>query len=432
MKKNKLVVVGGGFAGLNAVKSLAHSDLDILLIDTKNHHLFQPLLYQVAAGVISPAEIATPFREILKNQKNVSFLMATVVAIEKEKKQVLLGSGEIISYDFLILAVGARHSYFGNNEWEALAPGLKTIDDALTIREKILLSFEKAERLCNKESIEKYLNFVIVGAGPTGIEMAGAIAEIAHKTLFRSFSNIDPKKSKIYLIEGFSRVLPSFPEKLSFIAKKSLENMGVIVLTGERVNEITKEGVVINGKRIEAENIIWAAGNQASFLLKTLNEKLDNQGRVIVDKNLSINGHPEIFIVGDAAHRLDENNNPLPAIAPVAIQQGIYVAKQIRKNLKYPKPFKYFDKGSIATIGTHRAVGFIRHSLISGFFAWVIWCLVHVMYLVTFRNRIIVMLKWAFNYLTGGRSSCYIKQSIDEQLFSKNTKGHSAPDFSQN
>jgi len=414
----KVVVVGGGFAGLNVIQPLKKANLDILLIDKKNHHLFQPLLYQVASAALSPADVATPLREIFSLQKNTTVIMGTVKKIEKEKKQIVLMNGDLVSYDYLVLAPGARHSYFGNDQWEPLAPGLKTITDALQIREKILVSFEKAERMDSISEAEKFLNFVIIGAGPTGVEMAGAIAEIAHKTLFKNFRRINPEKSKIYLVEAAPRVLPPFPEKLSEKARKNLEDMGVRVVTGELVTDVTEEGVQVGDDFIPARNIIWAAGNQAAPCLKTLDVPLDRQGRVIVEPDLTVPDYPEIFVIGDAACAMGKDQKPLPAIAPTAIQQGRYVSKIIKKQIpkKKRRPFRYFDKGSIATIGTNRAVGYVGKMLLSGFFAWLTWGFIHVFYLVSYRSRFTVMLNWVFHYLTGLRGARLIHKGLDEEM----------------
>ncbi len=419
----KVVVIGGGFGGLNVIKSLKKAHLDIFLIDKKNHHLFQPLLYQVASAALSPADIATPLREIFSMQKNTTVMMGTVKKIEKEEKKIILENEEVISYDFLVIAIGARHSYFGKNEWEVFAPGLKTITDALKIREKVLISFEKAERTDSRLEAEQFLNFVIIGAGPTGVEMAGAIAEIAHKTMFKNFRRIHPEKSKIYLVEATPYVLPSFPKRLSYKAKKNLEKMGVRVITGEFVTNINEEGVQVGKIFISAKNIIWAAGNQVSPLLKTLDIPLDRQGRAIVNSDLSIPDYPEIFVIGDAACCIGKNKKPLPAIAPTAIQQGRYVAKLIKKRIPPSKrrPFRYFDKGSIATIGTNKAVGFIGKFLISGLFAWLTWGFIHVVYLVNYRSRFSVMLSWGFHYLTGLRGARLIHKALsEEKTLSKN------------
>jgi len=417
MGGTKVVVIGGGFAGLNVVQSLSKTNLDILLIDQKNHHLFQPLLYQVASAALSPADIATPLREILSAQKNTSVIMGTAKKIEKTQRKVTLSDGSLITYDYLVVAPGASYSYFGRDEWKLLAPGLKTIPDALKIRENILLSFEKAERMKNDQQAEKFLNFVIIGGGPTGVEMAGAIAEIANRTLFKNFRHIKPEKSNIYLIEASSRLLPPYPEKLAIKAKKSLERMGVCVLTGNSVTHITPQGVRVGEKFIPAHNIIWAAGNQAAPVLKTLDVPLDRQGRVIVEPDLTIKDHADIFVIGDAACVFDRSNKPLPAIAPTAIQMGRYVSKLIKRQTPKEKrhPFRYFDKGSIATIGTNKAVGYIGRMLISGFFAWIIWGFIHVFYLVSYRSRFTVMLNWLFHYLTGLRGARLIHSPLDQE-----------------
>ena len=418
MNLKKLIIIGGGFGGLNVALKLKNAPVEITLIDKKNHHLFQPLLYQVASAALSPADIATPLREIFANQKNATVIMGTVESIDKKKREIVLVNGDHIPYDYLVVAAGARHSYFGNDQWEPLAPGLKTITDALKIRERILISFEKAERMDSIHEAEKYLNFVIIGGGPTGVEMAGAIAEIAHQTMFKNFRRINPEKSKIYIVEGAPRVLPPFPEKLSIRAKKDLEKMGVRVITGELVTNITEEGAQVGNDFIAARNVIWAAGNQASSLLKTLDVPLDRQGRAMVEPDLSIPKHPEIFVVGDAACTIGKDGKPLPAVAPTAIQQGRYVGRIIRRQVRKEKrrPFKYFDKGGIATIGKNRAVGFFRGMHFKGIFAWLIWGFIHVFYLVSYRSQFAVMLDWVFHYMTGLRGARLIHKNIDDEL----------------
>ncbi len=416
MIHTKIVIIGGGFGGLNVALSLGKHNCDTTLIDKKNHHLFQPLLYQVATAALSPADIATPLRQVLGRQKNTTVIMGTVSQIDKENKAIHLANGETIAYDYLVVAVGARHSYYGRDEWEPLAPGLKTVRDALTIRERVLISFEQAERMDSYSEAEPYLQFVVIGGGPTGVEMAGAIAEIAHKTLFKDFKRIRPEKSKIFLVEGTNRLIPSFPESLSERAKKDLEKMGVIVITGKRVTQVSEEGVKVGDDFIAAKNIIWAAGNAASPLLKTLDVPLDRQGRVITEKDLSVPGHPEIFVIGDAACVMGKKGRPLPAVAPAAIQEGRYVAKVIRRKIPAQKrrPFKYFDKGGVATIGKNKAVGFFRRWKFSGLFAWLIWGVIHIFYLVNYRSRFGVMLDWVFHYTTGLRGARLIHKSIDE------------------
>lgn len=412
----KVVILGGGFAGLNAAKAFGNTKFDVWLIDKTNHHLFQPLLYQVASAALSPGDIAVPIREILSPYDNITVLMGEVESIDKENRQVLLKGGDRVGFEYLIVALGARHSYFGNDDWEPFAPGLKTLNDALMIRERILISFEKAERCDSISEARKYLNFVIIGGGPTGVEMAGAIAEIAYETMLKNFRRIDTTNTKIYLVEGSPHILPVYPEKLSNKAAGYLEHFGVHVITGKRVTKVTKDEVTVEDQVIPAENVIWAAGNQASHVLKTLGSELDRQGRVKVEKDLSVPGSPEIFVIGDAACALDKNEKPLPALAPVAVQQGRYVAHLIRKKL--PKedrpPFSYLDKGTMATIGKMKAVGMFGQMQYSGVFAWLAWCFVHIMYLIGFRNRLVVLLQWIFSYLSSQRGVRLIYRSTDE------------------
>lgn len=421
MPYSKVVIVGGGFGGLNAAKSLKNCQLDILLIDKTNHHLFQPLLYEVASAALSPGEIAIPIREILRKQENATVMMGDIVQVDKQAHQVVLGNGERVDYDYLVLAVGASHSYFGNDAWEKFAPGLKTIKDALTIREEILVSFEKAERIDSIAEAAKYLNFVIIGGGPTGVEMAGAIAEIAHKTMFKNFRRIKPEKSKIFLIEASPRILQMYPEKLANKAKADLEKLGVRVITGKKVTNITDEGVQVEESFYACKNVIWAAGNQASPLLKTLDVPLDRQGRVIVEPDLTIPGHPEIFVIGDAATSMGKDGKPLPGVAPVAIQQGKYVASMIKKQLPKEKrpPFHYFDKGSLATVGKGKAIAWVGKLQLSGILAWFMWCFVHIAYLIGFRNRLSVMIEWFVFYLTGQRGARLIYSSVEKSLSKK-------------
>jgi NADH dehydrogenase len=414
----KVLILGGGFAGINAARALGNSKLDVLIVDKTNHHLFQPLLYQVASASLSPGDIAVPIREILSPYQNVTVIMGEVERIDKEKNQVVLKNGDTLSFESLLIALGARHSYFGNDQWEKLAPGLKTLVDALKIREKILLSFEKAERCDSISEAKKYLNFVIIGGGPTGVEMAGAIAEIAYQTMLKNFRRIDTAKTKIYLIEGSPHILPAYPESLSIKAQKYLEGFGVHVITGKRVSGITAEGVQVEGQIIPTENIVWAAGNQASPILKTLDVPLDKQGRVLVDPDLSIPNYPHIFVLGDAACALDKKGKPLPGLAPVAVQQGRYVAQILRKRLekKDRPPFIYFDKGTMATVGKTKAIGTFGKLKFSGLFAWLAWCFVHIVYLIGFRNRLVVLTEWLFAYFSSQRGARLINRPIDEEM----------------
>jgi NADH dehydrogenase len=418
MAYTKVVIIGGGFGGLNVATSLKHAKIDLLVIDKLNHHLFQPLLYEVATAALSPGEIATPLREILRTQENTTVIMGEVIHIDTSKKQLTLANGDLIGFDYLIIAVGARHSYFGNDQWEPFAPGLKTINDAVKIREKILTSFEKAERIDSITEAAKYLNFVVIGGGPTGVEMAGAIGEIAHQTLFRNFRRIKPEKTKIYLVEAFPNILPSYPERLSQHARKDLEGLGVKVITGKKVTNINEEGVQVEDIFLESKNIIWAAGNQASVLLKTLGAPLDRAGRVMVTADLSIPDHPNIFVIGDAACVLGKDGKPLPAIAPAAIQEGRYVAHLIKKGIPKDqrKPFAYFDKGSMATIGKAKAVVSIGKLQFTGFFAWLTWAFIHILYLIGFRNRIGVMLEWLSVMFSGQRGVRLITNPLDQEV----------------
>ena len=421
MASPKVVILGGGFAGINAAKTLGNSQTDVWLIDKTNHHLFQPLLYQVASAALSPSDIAVPIREIVSPYENVTVLMGEVTHIDKEKKIVSLKNGEKVDYEYLIISLGARHSYFGHEEWEKYATGLKTLSDALKIREKILMSFEIAERCDSISEAEKYLNFVIVGGGPTGVEMAGAIAEIAHETMLKNFRRIDPTKTKIYLVEGSPHILPAYPEDLAAKAQKYLEQFKVRVMQKKRVTLVTGEGAEVDGKIIPAKNIFWAAGNQASPILQTLNVPIDRAGRVIVGPDLTIPDHPEVFVLGDAAHCKDKNGEPLPGLAPVAGQQGRYVANLIRRRVapENRRPFKYLDKGTMATIGKTKAVGMFKKFQFTGFFAWIAWCFVHIFFLIGFRNRFLVLTNWLISYFTPKRGARLINRSLDEELASK-------------
>ena len=416
MDKKKLIIIGGGFAGINVCKGLNRANLDITIIDKKNHHLFQPLLYQTATATLSPRDICMSLREMFARQKNTTVLMGEVVNIDKDKRIITLENGDTLDYDYLVIGIGASHSYFGNDQWNKYAPGLKTLKDALSIRNRILTSFELAERESDPHLQEKYLNFVIVGAGPTGVEFAGTITELLKTTLKRNFRNIDPRSANVYLIEGAGRPLPPFPEKLSAYTKKTLEKMGVKILLNTFVTNITEEGVYMNDKFIESRNILWAAGNTVSNMLQTLDTDRDRAGRVIVNQDLSIKNHPEIFVLGDAASYTTNKGNNLPGVATVAIQQGCYLAKILRKECKNSNkkrsPFKYFDKGSLATIGTGKAVGCVKKINFKGIIAWLIWGFVHVAYLIGFRNRLSVMFEWSLHYITGARSARIIHGSI--------------------
>jgi NADH:ubiquinone reductase (H+-translocating) len=400
MKREKIVIIGGGFGGLNAAKYLAkNNNAEIILIDRTNHHLFQPLLYQVATSALSPGDIAAPIRGIFAKQKNLSVIMEEVISIDKDKKLIATNFNEI-SFDKLIIAAGAKHSYFNNPQWEEFAPGLKTLTDALTIRENILSSLEHAEKLNDPVQAEEFLNFIIVGGGPTGVELAGAIAEIVNRSIIKDYRNINTSLTNVFLIEALPQILLGFPGKLSLKAKETLEKMGVEVLVSSMVTNVTNNGVQIGGRFIKSRNIIWAAGNTASPLLKSLNVETDRSGRVIVEPDLSIKNYPDIFVIGDSAACMDASGNFLPAIAPVAIQQGKYAAQVINKPEQRNKPFKYADRGIMATIGRAKAVASIKRFEFSGFAAWIVWSLVHIMFLIGFRNRFRVMIEWLWYYIT--------------------------------
>lgn len=417
MKRKRVVIIGGGFGGLNATKNFKNTDFEVILIDKTNHHLFQPLLYQVATAALSPSNIARPLRAIVKDLNNVRVILDEVVKINKTDNFITLRNQGDIYFDYLVIAVGSKHSYFGKDHWEQFAPGLKTLNDALTIREKILWSFEKAENAKNDIEREKYLNFVVVGGGPTGIEMAGAIAETARQTMQNDFRNFNPFNSKIYLIEGMDRLLTPFEPTLSEYTKKTLEKMGVNVILKSIVTEINENGVKVGDLFIPTINVIWAAGNNASPLLKTLDIDLDKIGRAIVNADLSIPNHPNIFVIGDAANTKDQKGNPLPGLAPVAIQSGQYVTSIIKGDLsgKPRNEFKYFDKGSMATIGKAKAITQVKNFKFTGLFAWLMWIFVHVMFLIGFKNKVSVILEWAWFYITDQRSARLItdKDSLE-------------------
>lgn len=424
MGRRKVIIIGGGFGGINCALSLKNADVEITLVDRNNHHTFQPLLYQVATASLSPGNIAVPIREILAKQKNCTVLLANIESIDKEKRCIISSSGEKFSYDILVVATGARHSYFGHPEWEKFAPGLKGLPDALRIRERLLLSFEIAERTHDPVARERFLRFVIVGGGPTGVELAGAVAEISHKTLFNNFRRIKPENAQIYLIEGQPELLKTFHHKLGETAHNYLKDMGVNVITSTHVTNISEEGIWIGEKFFPTFSIIWAAGNEASPLLKRLDTPLDRAGRAVVGPDLTIPNHPEVFVVGDSAHAEDEKGSVFPAVASVALQQGQYVGKTIAKNrpVNSRKPFKYFDKGAMATIGTSKAVVSIHNIDFSGFFAWIAWSLVHVLYLISFRNRLLVMFQWMINYFSSKRDARLIVRPLvgsEDALFEK-------------
>lgn len=395
----KVIIIGGGFGGLTAAKALKNVAVEITLIDKTNHHLFQPLLYQVATAALSPGDIAAPIRGILSKQRNVRVIMGEVEKIDTDRKQVYLDN-EQFDYDYLIVSIGSCSSYYGRDEWEEFTLGLKTISDALRIREGMLLSFEKAERAYDEREIQKYMTFVVVGGGPTGVEMAGAIAEISTQTMLKDFRKIDPSRTKIILIEAFDRILSAFDPSLSSKAKTALEQLGVNVRLGTKVTNINENGVWLDEELIETTNIIWVAGTTTPSLIGSLNTETDRAGRVLVESDCSVRNHPDVFVIGDAA-LYRNNKKPLPAVAPVASQQGKYAAKIIKADLsgKERLPFRYHDRGNLATIGRAKAVLQIGNIKVSGFTAWTIWAFVHIMALVEFRNRYKVMAEWIWYYL---------------------------------
>ncbi len=418
--KPHVVIVGGGFAGLNAAKGLADAPVRVTLIDRRNHHLFAPLLYQVATAQLSPANIAQPIRSILRGQHNTTVILDEVTAIDSEGQSVVLASGGTLRYDFLIVAVGATHSYFGRDEWAPLAPGLKTLEDAINIRGRILMAFEEAETEPDPARREALLTFIVIGGGPTGVELAGAIGEIAKYTLAHDFKHINTKGTKILLLEGLPRILPMFPEELSAAAEADLGKFDVQVRTGSLVTAIDKGGVNIGDERIDAATVIWAAGVQVSPLTKALGEiaELDRAGRVAVERELHIPGHPDIFVLGDAAGIKTAEGKPVPGVAPAAMQQGKWAASNIIRavNGEAYAPFKYIDRGSLATIGRNQAVASVKGRNFNGFIAWILWMFVHVFYLNGLRNRAMVISQWAFGYFRFGRNARLITGDVPRRL----------------
>jgi len=400
------VVVGAGFGGLTAARKLAHLPVRITLVDRRNHHTFQPLLYQVATAGLSPGEIAAPIRWIVRGRRNIEVLLGEVQSFDLEKRVVKLAGGEI-PYDYLIVAAGASHAYFGHDEWEPLAPGLKTIEDALEIRRRVLLAFELAERQAANGGSPMQLNFVIVGGGPTGVELAGTLAEIARRALASEFLSIDPKTTRIILLEGGPRILPVYPEDLSRSAEEQLRGLGVEVRTSTMVTGVEPAAVLMGETRLPAAVILWAAGVAASPLGKKLGTPTDRAGRVLVLPDLSIPGHSEVFVIGDLASLKDERGNPVPGVAPAAIQQGKATARNIARDLQQQprENFHYINKGNLATIGRAAAIAQFGKIHISGFIAWLSWLFVHIFFLIGFRNRLLVLIQWAWSYFTYERGA---------------------------
>lgn len=413
-QRHRVVIIGGGFGGLTLARSLKNAPVDVTLLDRVNYHLFQPLLYQVATGSLSPANIAAPLRQVLRKQRNTTVLLAEAADVDTQNRFVILKDGKI-PYDTLVVASGSSHQYFGHDEWEKSAPGLKTVEDATDMRSRILLAFEAAERESDAEKRRAWLTFVIVGGGPTGVELAGALGEIANDTLRHDFRDIDPSTSQIILIEGTERILPTYPPSLSEAARKMVERLGVTVRTGAFVIDVQPESVTIRAgdgtEKIETRTILWAAGVLASPLGRALAKEagapLDKAGRIIVQPDMTVPGHPEIFVIGDLANFSHQGGKPLPGVAQPAIQQGHYVAKVIKNRLmnESTEPFHYTDRGNLAVIGRGAAVADLVRFRLAGWPAWLIWIFVHLMNIVQFQNRLLVFWQWAWLYLSYDRSA---------------------------
>ncbi|MGE5199123.1 MAG: NAD(P)/FAD-dependent oxidoreductase [Rhodospirillaceae bacterium] len=402
----RVVIIGGGFGGLYAARALRRAPADVTVVDRTNHHVFQPLLYQVATACLAPNDVAYPIRVVLSGQRNTTVMLAEATALDAAARQVILDDGQL-AYDYLIVAPGARHSYFAHPEWEEFAPGLKTMEDALAIRRRVLVAFERAERERDPERRRACLTFVLVGGGPTGVELAGAIGEIACSVMARDFRRIDPRETRTILVEAGPRILPTFPASLSEKAERSLRRLCVEVRTGASVTDVSRDAVTIGGERVRAGTIIWAAGVQPSPLARSLGVPLDRAGRVIVAPDLSIPGHPEVFVAGDLAACPDRDGRPLPGLAPVALQQGRHAAQNLLRAMRGQPmlPFRYRDRGTMATIGRAAAVADIHGLRLSGLPAWLTWCFVHILWLIGFRNRFVVLFEWAWAYVTRQRSS---------------------------
>ena len=406
MVKPRVVIVGGGFGGLHAAKALATAPVEVVLIDRRNHHTFQPLLYQVATAGLSAIDIAEPIRRVLRKQDNATVLMGEVTGIDLKGRVVAVSGQEDVPFDYLVLATGVRDAYFGHDDWAAHAPGLKSVDDALAIRHRLLTAFERAEVAQDEARRAALLTFVIIGGGPTGAELAGAIAEISRHTLIGEFRRIDPRAAKVMLVEASDRILSSYRPALSAKARVQLEKLGVEVLTGSPVTEIDEMGVSIGGRRIEAATVLWAAGVEASPLGADLEVPVDKMGRVLVANDLSIPEHPNVFVIGDLA-RVEQDGQPVAGVAPAAIQMGQHAARTISDRLsgEAPESFRYIDRGTMATLGRSAAIAQIRRLSLSGYPAWLAWLFVHLLFLIGFRNRLVVMFEWAKSYLTYGRSA---------------------------
>ena len=415
-KKPHVVIVGGGFGGLEAAKKLACEDVRVTMIDRTNYYLFQPLLYQVATAALSPADIAAPLRAILSKCRNMQVILAEVQAVDVHAKTVQMTDGSV-SYDYLILATGARHSYFGHPEWERIAPGLKSLEDAIEIRRRILMAFEYAEKITDEAARRAAMTFVIIGGGPTGVEMAGAIAEISRYTLAKDFRHINPSEARVILIQGEPRVLAAFPEDLSASALKQLRDLGVEVRTGVHATDLSEHGLYVGAEFIPCRVKIWAAGNNASPIGHTLGAPVDRVGRVMVNNDLTIPEHPEVQVIGDLANFPHQTGEPLPGVSAVAMQQGRHAAHNILGMIEGRKPqrFWYWDKGSMATIGRNKAVADLNFVHFSGFPAWLVWLFVHILFLVGFRNRAVVLFQWAWAYFTFNKGARLITRNFQAE-----------------
>ena len=411
-----VVIIGGGFGGIEAARELKKAPVRITLLDKRNHYLFQPLLYQVATAALNAGDITAPIRRILRSQRNAWVILGEVTSIDIQKKLVQLVDGEV-GYDYLIVAAGATHSYFGHEEWEEAAPGLKTVEDALEIRRRVLVAYEAAEREIDPDEIANWMTFVIIGAGPTGVEMAGALAEISRRVLERDFRRIDPSRARIILIEAGPRVLPAMSTESSASARRQLERLGVEVITDSPVTDVDDRGVTHGGTRTESRTVIWAAGVAASRLGQSLGAKLDRAGRVIVNQDLSVPGAGGVFVVGDLA-AINSDGKPVPGLSPAAMQEGRHAAKNIMRIIRREPtlPFRYWDKGTLATIGRAAAVGDIGRLRVSGIVAWLMWIFVHIFFLIGFRNRFIVMIEWAWTYLRNDRGARLITGNVEPLL----------------
>jgi NADH dehydrogenase len=403
-----VVIVGGGFGGLYAAKALRRARVRVTLIDRKNHHTFQPLLYQVATAALNPADIAMPIRRILRKQTNARVLLGEVTSIELDRKRLVIDEGAAeLFYDSLLLATGATHSYFGHDEWARVAPGLKTIEDAVDIRRRVLFAYEAAERETDPERRRAWMTFVVVGAGPTGVEMAGALSEIARHSLARDFRTIDPMAARVILLEGAPRVLPPYVPELSAKAKKQLEGLGVEVRLGALATDIDEEGVRLGDERIAARTVVWAAGVAASPLAKTLGVPLDRAGRVLVEPDLTVPGHPEVYVIGDLAACKQDGDGFVPGLASAAVQEARHAARNLLATLRGAprEPFRYVDKGSLATIGRAAAIADFGRVKLAGTIAWLAWLFIHILLLIGFRNRFVVLFEWAWSYVTWDRGA---------------------------